>query len=174
MTDAATSSASTTVVLHPICWTQTLGTDRLFAMHVEAEASKRGGGRLTVPGLGNILELPFELRLVRGPADWSLPELPIGTVGYLACYENRFNEFWLQQRTVVGGAISLPEAVFDDIWERVRLSPDFYSIIWIAVSPVRALGAEGAMWDRAKDKFLFVTETRIAFKRDGREPSTQG
>jgi hypothetical protein len=173
MPDTATSPTSTTLLLFPVSWNQTVHTHRTFTMQMEAEASKRGVGRLNVPGLGNILELPFELNLVRGRADWNLPELPAEAVGFLACYENRFDEFGVQ-RTLVGGAISLPEAVFDDIWERVRLSPDFYSMILITVGPVvRAHATEDRIWDRAKDKFLFFTEAGITFKRVGKEPLTQ-
>jgi len=50
----------------------------MFIMQVEAEALRHGIGRVNVPGLGNILELPFELNLVRGAPDWKIPELPTG------------------------------------------------------------------------------------------------
>ena len=172
MADTVTSPTSCTLSLFPACWSQTLHTHRAFTMQLEAEASKRGVGRCNVPGLGNILELPFELNLVRGPADWNLPEMPVDAVGFLACYENRFNELGMS-RALVGGGVSLPEAVFDDIWERVRLSPDFYSVISITVGPVRAHGTEDRIWDRAKDKFLFVTDAGITFKRTGKEPPEQ-
>jgi len=145
----------------------------MFIMQVEAEALKHGIGRVNVPGLGNILELPFELNLVRGPPDWKMPELPPGVVGFLACYESRFDELGVQ-RTLIGGSISVPEAVYDDIWERVRMSPDFYSLIFLKIGPVRAQAAEGLLWDRAKDKFLIVSEADVAFKRDVKDLSTQG
>ena len=170
MPDTATSLGSTSLLLLPVCWNQTVHTHRTFTMQMEAEASKRGVGRFNVPGLGNILELPFELNLVRGPTDWNLPELPKEAVGFLACYENRFNDLGMQ-RTLVGGAISLSVALFDEIWERVRLSPDFYSMVLITVGPVRAQGAEDRIWDRAKDKLLSIMEASITFKRVGKEPA---
>jgi hypothetical protein len=79
---------------------------------------------------------------------------------------------WGGQRTLVGGSISFPEAVYDDIWERVRMSPDFCSMIFLKIGPVRAQAAEGLLWDRARDKFLVVSEADVTFKREARDPYT--
>src|SRR4029079_13354066 len=105
MPDTAATSNSTTLLLFPVCWIQTVHTHRAFTLRIEAEASKRAGGRFSVPGLGNILELPFELNLVRGPANWSVPEHPLDARGFLTCYENRADEFGML-RALIGGAIS--------------------------------------------------------------------
>jgi len=165
MVDKPNPSNTTVLTLSPVSWIQTIYTHRDFTMRTEAEAFRRAAGRFNVPGLGNILELPFELDFARGIDQWDSNDLPDGAAGYLACHENRTDDLRIQ-RTAVGGAICLPEAVFDDVWERVRLSPNFRSEIRIRVGPVSAYGADETIWDRAINQVLFIMEVSLVFIRE--------
>jgi hypothetical protein len=164
MLDPPSSLKSAVLLLYPVRWSQTLYTNQMFTMRFEAEASKRSGARLNVPGMGNILELPFDLALVRGPVNWKVGSLPPSSVGYLACDERHQDEFQMH-RAVVRGEISLPEPVFDDVWDRVRSGPDFESIISLGIGPVSVFEPGQMVWDRAKDKVLFAMEVSLTFTR---------
>ena len=154
------------LLLFAVTWTQTVSFHHGIFMKVEAIASKRIGGRFNVPGLGNILELPFDLDLMRSELSKSV-ELPNDTSGFVACYDNKPDEAGIP-RTVIGGQLALPEAVFDDLWERVRIGPEFRCSIAMKVGPVTTPGLEGSMWDRAKDKHLYVMDIEFSFLRDGK------
>jgi len=170
MAEALGAVNSILLSLYPVRWSQIIQTNRAAAMHmqIEAEASKRTAARLSVPGLGNILELPFELPILRGPTEWTSAALPHDAMGFLTCQENQPDEFGMH-RAVVGGGISLPEKVFDDAWQRVRLSPDLASKVSIRVGPVNAHGTDEFVWDRAKGKMLVISDVSLTFTRsDGR------
>jgi hypothetical protein len=169
MLEQPNPSNTTSLFLSPVSWIQTVHTHHKFTMRTEAEALRRGAARFSVPGLGNVLELPFELDVVRGPGPWDSTQLPNGAAGYLACDENRTDELGLQ-RTAISGAISLPEPAFDDVWERVRLGPKFRSMIRMQVGPVRSRGAEETVWDRATQKALFIMDVYMVFIREMESP----
>ena len=88
MAERPSASNTRGLLLFAVCWTQTVSSHYGISMKVEAVASKHVGGRFNVPGLGNILELPFDLDLIRGEMQSSSIELPKDTAGFLAHHQH--------------------------------------------------------------------------------------
>ena len=144
--------------LEAIGWIQNMGTIREATILMEGIKTDQSSA-LRVPGLGNVMELPFNITLVRGFYDWKIVAMPQDAIGFLG-----YNESDEQRGTSISGGLWLPDAVFDDLWSRIRAGADFDTSLSLKAAPIDSADDIGALfWDRADSNFLFVGGVEFSY-----------
>ena len=158
--------ASAYVRLEASGWVQKMSTSGDAAIVVEATKTNQSSV-LRVPGLGNIMELPFSINLVRGFCEWRIAGMPENAVGFLAHYDSD------QQRSAfVGGGFWLSEAMFDDLWLRIRGGAYFETLLSLKATPIETENFGDMVWDRTDSKFLYIASADFVFTCKQREISS--
>lgn len=149
------------IVLVAKDWFQLLSTDRAATLRLRA-AMDWGGKSFVVAPAGDISGAAVELAFIRGASDFNIPHAPVGYIGYLIFYSaGRSGEF--EADAFLSGALTLPEAMFDDIWSQIssgRVVPD----LAIKVGPTEMGASDATIWDRHAHRHLFITEAEFVFR----------
>jgi len=152
--------------LEAVGWIQNMGTAGDVTIVMEGIKTSLSN-TLRVPGLGNVMELQFNITFVRGFYDWKMAGMPEDAIGFLG-----HNEPDEQRDASISGGLWLPDDVFDDLWLRIRAGADFDTSLSLKAAPIDSADDLGVLfWDRADSKFLFVAGADFSFMWKRRETS---
>ena len=85
--------------------------------------------------------------------------MPEDAIGFLM-----HNESDEQRGASITGGLCLPDAVFDDLWLRIRAGVDFDTSLSLKAAPIDSADDRGAFfWDRANSQSLFVGGVNFSF-----------
>jgi len=142
-------------------WSQCLSTKK--ASSVLFEAAKCSGSRaIRMPGLGNIMELPFLITFRQSPPEEEAYLMPADSIGYVSPQESDAHS-----GACVACSIWLPEGCFAELWQRLRAGGTLTSSLSINVAPIAREAGDNLVWDRAESKFLFVASVDFRFDWKG-------
>jgi hypothetical protein len=158
----------TSILLNPVAWTQSLHTRRGAHMRLTAKM-KRQEGQFTVLGIGDISSVSIDLTFVRGEHDWNVADAPSGYLGFLAYHGEEHSDEFGHSPAFLSGGCSLLDAIYDDIWYRLKTSTDLSPSVVVDVGPTEFTGFEDITWDRQTHKFLFITDAEFVFVREERQ-----
>jgi hypothetical protein len=109
--------------------------------------------------------MPTDLTFGRGAYDWKIPEGPPGSLGFLAYHPiDQHND-----SAFIGGGCSIKEDIFDDVWDRIKTSNFDGCAISLEVAPIEYDG-EDPLWNRGKNKFLYIQQIELSFVRKVKLP----
>jgi hypothetical protein len=151
--------SSTRLDLDVVAWTQSI-TNPNRSSTVSFEAIKRVNSRpVRMPGLGNVMELPFVLTCRQGPPADDAHLMPEGSIGYLSPHDSD-----AEMPVCVRCSIWLADDCFADLWQRLRAGSGLDPSLSLNAGPVSRATGDHLVWDRAESKFLFVDRVEFRFE----------
>jgi hypothetical protein len=112
-----------------------------------------------MPGLGNVMELPFVLTCRQGPPADDAHLMPEGSIGYLSPHDSD-----AEMPVCVRCSIWLADDCFADLWQRLRAGSGLDPSLSLNAGPVSRATGDHLVWDRAESKFLFVDRVEFRFE----------
>jgi hypothetical protein len=146
-------------------WSQCLSTKKPSTVLYEA-AKCNGSRAIRIPGLGNIMELPFLITFGQNAPEEDTYLMPVDSIGYVSPQESDAHS-----GAFVACNIRLPEGCFAELWQRLRARHGLAPTISVNVAPISREAGDSLVWDRAESKFLFVASVDFRF---GRAPVDRG
>ena len=150
------------LILDGITWNQTLHTEHKKSLRIDAAVHKSGRD-MAIDGVGPMAGIRVNLAVVRGYHDWQTPGCPKEAIGYISYFgesaEDDFGEF-------LSGGFSVPEELFDDVWQRLKLGGHSTAIISLKLGPFDFDGFDSWIWKRSASQFLFIHQAEFTFVRE--------
>ncbi|WP_108519988.1 hypothetical protein [Bradyrhizobium algeriense] len=145
-----------------VTWRQTLHTERQMSLRLQATVQESGRD-LIIEKAGRMEGMRTELAIVRGHHDWKVPEIPREARGYFSYFgesaEDDFGQF-------LSGGVAIPEALFDDIWQRLKLGGHSSATVGLELGPFDFDGFEEWTWKRSTNPFLIIHQAEFNFVRE--------
>jgi hypothetical protein len=99
---------------------------------------------------------PVEFSLVRGTPAEQKVEHGIGKLAYRGDVAEGLINVWY----------CLSDSIFNELWDRFSCLNRDVVHVSLTVGPIERNGADEIVWNRSKQKILFITEAEITFRKD--------
>ena len=139
-----------------------LHTERQMTLRIQA-AVHESGRDMIIEKVGRMAGMRTELTIVRGHHDWKAPGIPPDARGYISYFGESAEDDCGQ---FLSGGVSISEALFDDIWQRLKLGGHSSATVGLELSSFDFDGFEEWTWKRSTKPFLFIHQAEFIFVRE--------
>ena len=133
------------------------------SVHASGRRTMRFSGRVfyspdefLISKAGKLNNYPVEFSLVQGSPAEQRVEHGIGKVAYLSDVGEGLLNVWY----------CVPDSMFNELWHRFNCLDRDVVHVSVTIGPIERNDADEIVWNRSKQKALFITEAEITFRKE--------